>query len=220
MRDPWFRRCQGGGQPGEAFRDDDRMQLDPDWVAAIGQVAGAVATSAAVVVALRIAARDRRQLEQGRLDEATGRAAMVFARDADGDTLVVNHSDRLVRDVKVTVEVEPGSRTKWNPNNWTGHVADLLPAEAQARIRSNYSLYTPGRDGKPDFVQPLNRAPADSWIVLEFIDIEGRRWVRTGDARPEWHREPAPARRRPRLGWSSLPRRRKQVERSRSRTAE
>jgi hypothetical protein len=56
-----------------------------DWLSAWGQIAGAVATFAAVVVALWIAVRDERRIEQNRLDEAHGEAAMAVAemrRDA------------------------------------------------------------------------------------------------------------------------------------------
>jgi hypothetical protein len=128
------------------------VHLDPDWVAAIGQVAGAIATVAAVVVALWIAARDRRQHERDRID-AAGRAAMVFARDSSGDVVVTNYGDFPVRDVRVRVAAKPGSRTNWTPNNFTGNVVDLLVAGSEARTRGSYCLFIPGQGGELDFVQ-------------------------------------------------------------------
>ena len=177
-----------------------RMHLDPDWVAAIGQVLGAIATFAAVVVALRIAARDRRQHEQDRLDEAAGRAAMVFAQDDGGNVVVTNHSDRPVRAVYVRAGHPSELRLQWTPNNVTGLVTDILRAGATASLRSSYGLTS----ASGDTFYPLNAAPKDAWIVPGFADIEGRRWVRVGDELPTWQREPVATKRtlrRPSWRW-------------------
>ncbi len=162
---------------------------DPDWVAAVGQVAGAAASAVAVIVALAIAGRDRRQRDQDRIAEAVGRAAMVFARDDGGNVVVTNHSDRPVRAVYVRVGHPSELRLQWTPNNVTGQVADILPAGTTASLRSSYGLTS----ASGDTFYPLNSAPKDSWIVLGFADIEGRPWVRVGEALPTWQREPRPA---------------------------
>lgn len=146
--------CSPSARGSQPCREDDLVRFDPDWVAAGGQVAGAVATFLAVVVALRIARRDRRQREQDRVDEAQGRAAMVFAKDDGGSVVVTNHSDRVVRDVAVRVGHPSEMPLHWSPSNPTGYVADLLPAGTTATMRSSYELVSASGDTR----YPLNGA--------------------------------------------------------------
>jgi hypothetical protein len=49
-------------------------------------------------------------------------------------------------------------------------------------VNGNYSLL----DGE-NTVRPLDRALRGSWIILEFVDAEGRHWKRAGEALPVWH---------------------------------
>jgi hypothetical protein len=67
-----------------------------------GQVGGALATFAAVALALWIARRDQRRIKQDRLDEAYGEAAMVMADDRfDAVIDITNHGSRPIREPKV-----------------------------------------------------------------------------------------------------------------------
>jgi hypothetical protein len=106
------------------------VHLDSNWVGAIGQWAGAIGTVAAVWTALRISAKDGRQREQDRVDEARGRAAMVFTKDDGGSVVVANHSDRPVRDVAVRVGHPSEMLLQWSPSNPTGYVTDLRRGSA------------------------------------------------------------------------------------------
>lgn len=57
------------------------MDSNAPWVAALGEVAGALATFAAVVVALVLASRDDRRRHRENLDRATAQARLVLAGD-------------------------------------------------------------------------------------------------------------------------------------------
>jgi hypothetical protein len=115
-----------------------------DWLSAWGQIAGAVATFAAVVVALWIAVRDERRIEQNRLDEAHGEAAMAVAemrRDAVAE--ITNHSSRPIREPKV-IDFEFVGRPDimWRANEPDLPAGNYLGPGSAANTRGGYWVAT------------------------------------------------------------------------------
>ncbi|GAA0429352.1 hypothetical protein Aca07nite_37700 [Actinoplanes capillaceus] len=112
-----------------------------DWIAAIGQAAGAVFTACAVVVALWIASRDARlrDLESDR--KSLAQARLVLAGDAPraeatGQTVdgfrhairfeIANHGDRPILEIGIEVWGEDRGR---RGSHWSDSRAILLPGE-------------------------------------------------------------------------------------------
>jgi hypothetical protein len=161
-----------------------------DWMSAVGEVAGAAATFAAVVVALSVARRSRRAELAEQADRRAGQARLVTAHlhRADGRWWVrtTNDSTAPVFDVEV-VEVR--------------HTNGVSTVESVPGA--------PAGLGKLPAGQEVDRAvslddPASAVIVLRFLDAAGLRWHREGAAQPRrivdevqiTQPDPQPARRR------------------------
>jgi hypothetical protein len=146
-----------------------------DWIRAVGQVAGALGTLAAVAVALWVARRDGQRLRAEQADRDASQARLVTAdvHREDGRWWVrtTNHSSAPVYSVEVVaarhardagesaVEAVPGAPA----------VLDALAA-GETRDRAL-------ADGGGD--------PSDGLVVLRYVDSAGLRWQRAGAAQPE-----------------------------------
>ena len=117
------------------------MDSNAPWVAALGEVAGALATFAAVVVALVLASRDDRRRHRENLDRATAQARLVLAGDtgtrAVGEggppfkheltIFFANYSDRPVLDVYA--EAWPSDHSLKEAPSWAGHSRIVHPGQ-------------------------------------------------------------------------------------------
>ena len=146
-----------------------------DWVAAIGQIAGAAFTLAAVVVALVIALRDERRRQQDRDDYARAQARLVLtggpgSREEDGSRLTIfaftNHGERPVLDVYA--ELWP-----------SGTRLDDRPSAVHARI------VLPGQDLPMKLRCPSNAPTAVAAWRIRWTDADGRQWYVDQYPQPE-----------------------------------
>jgi hypothetical protein len=146
-----------------------------DWVSALGEVAGAVGTVAAVVVALWVSNRSMRQQRAEQADREAGQARLItvdFYR-ADGRWWVrtTNHSAAPVFDVQID-EVRHTVGTS-EIESVPGHPAELAKLAAG---QDNDRAVAVG-DG-------VNPSTGDV-VVLRFLDARGLRWRREGTAQPQ-----------------------------------
>jgi hypothetical protein len=143
----------------------------PDWVSALGQVAGAAGTFAAVVLALWVARRDGRWRRAEQSDREAGQARLIIAdmHHDDGRWWVrtTNHSTAPVFDVEVVEVRHPNGISKVEPV--PGAPAEVIKLAAGEAIDR---AITPG--GDPSGV-----------VVLRFLDAAGLRWRREGTAQPQ-----------------------------------
>lgn len=146
-----------------------------DWTAAIGQIAGAVFTLAAVVVALAVALRDERRRHQDRDDYARAQARLVLtggpgSREEDGSRATIfpftNHGDRPVLDVYA--ELWP-SRTRLEDRPLAVHARIVLPGQ-DLPIKLRRTLDAP--------------ASVTAWRV-RWTDADGRQWCVDQPQQPE-----------------------------------
>lgn len=157
-----------------------------DWMSAWGQVGGAAATVAAVIVALWIASRDRRRIEQDRIDEAHGNAAMVMSEvRGSGVIAIINHSPRPIREPRVIgVELDGSPDISWQPGEPGLPAVNVLgPGDVAETKRGFWIAIGPGaaRSLQPgDVLGDVVTICA----TIEHHDTAGRRWTRCGFAPP------------------------------------
>lgn len=175
-----------------------------DWLAAIGQVAGALAAAVAVGVAMWLARRDRRRLVQDRAEEARGQASMVAA-EVQGEALaILNHSRAPIRQPTfVGVEVGDQPSVIYIPdgasliNNEAANpeyraiVVNILAAGETALNHGNFFRRSSGG------IASVSPTPGNSKVAftIEFTDSDGRRWSRRGWDAPKLLAGPAPSHR-------------------------
>ncbi len=162
-----------------------------NWVAAIGQCAGAVATFGAVLVALSIARSDRRDraVSQARsvTFEVTHPPNEQVGFLGPAQVVITNDSDQLIRQpriVRITGTTKPRNTRSgpWRPADW-GEGADssyrpinVLIAGASHSVPFTYS-YT----GDPGDLDKIITARS---VTIAFTDAAGLRWQRTGHDEP------------------------------------
>ncbi|MEK6443786.1 hypothetical protein [Pseudonocardia sp. T1-2H] len=159
-----------------------------DWLSAWGQVGGAAATAAAVIVALWIASRDRRRLAQDRADEARGRAAMVIAAASNSSVIVTNHGQSPIRrPAVVSNSVPEDAEITWTPQGagQVDPVCEVLAPGASVTVPGGFQRERV-RDGRSEMhIYDYDRPPYGAVMTIRFIDVDGRLWSRTGLESPE-----------------------------------
>jgi hypothetical protein len=169
-----------------------------DWVAAIGQVAGALFTAAAVAVALWLAVRESRwrradqaERDAERIDREAAQARLIaveatydyFSKLAKVEyaVKVLNGSSLPIFDVKIAdVRNDDIPDLGWRIDP-LGYL-DGQPIEARV-------LPAGGSFGLPiGFVDTLGRAAypdGEDHVTVEFTDAAGLRWRRRNNEPPE-----------------------------------
>lgn len=164
--------------------------LGPNGIAAIGQAAGAVATAAAVIVALWLGIRDRRWRTADQHDQRAAQARLItvgtshigdeYTSDTTFLVTVTNDSEALIRGITLTGLGHEGHRPRYV------HDVHSEPAE--------YYLHTPNvlRPGEiwrqPVYFtgakkEPIHRSgPIET--TVEFVDAAGLRWRRVDANEP------------------------------------
>ena len=141
-----------------------------NWVAAIGQVAGAIGTFAAVVVALAISRRENRALRTEQADRAAAQARLVVSEVRAERRIwwvrTTNHSGEPVFDVRVAEVRCDRARLRVQDAPGAPAVVDILAAgESRDRVL----------DGE---------AEVTATVVVQYVDARGLRWERVGRQPP------------------------------------
>lgn len=153
-----------------------------EWISTVGQVVGALATLAAVIVALWIAGRDTRRLEGERADrdKAQARLVAITAVGSGGAGIVItNHSDRPILHPQiedVTVNGSLGLTWRVNPKvPNAGRPRDVLspgePFEVPVEFVDEGGTVTRLDQGQ-------------CTVTIIFTDAAGLRWRRVGNSEP------------------------------------
>lgn len=181
--------------------------IDADVFAGWGQWAGAIASLAAVVVALAIAIRDGRQRERDRRDELAAQARTITAgiiwRDVQGNwpanlmtfrlaaIQIENHGLNPITEVAildVRALVESAVSDKWQLGT---------PAREPHQGPNAYFLCNvlKGQDSErspqltfrteESWTQPDEESGHSNAITFAFTDVNGLRWKRTSNGTPE-----------------------------------
>lgn len=160
-----------------------------NWVAAVGQVLGAVGTFAAVVVALRLARWERRRDTAERRDREAAQARLVtitvdyrdFNRAIPG-VVITNHSEQPVHRPEVHSMGDPRPPVRWGPRmELKGY--PHRPTEVLSPHGSRYENFH-HIDGAGVFTRDVvQRVRADD-VTITFVDAAGLRWRRTGNGEP------------------------------------
>lgn len=174
-----------------------------DWVAAVGQVAGAVFTAVAVGVALHLARRDSkwRKAEQADRDAAQARLVAVEPEYAIEyspiKTMlnVLNGSMLPVLDVKIVevVNADASDGHTWRIDSH-GPMGDYFPTEA--RVLASGATFTLPVEYVDSEGRPVQLHGMDH-VTFEFTDAAGFRWRRQDNDPPvRLLDEPSPTRKK------------------------
>jgi hypothetical protein len=143
-----------------------------DWVSAGGEVAGAIGTFAAVVVALWVSIRSAQRQRAEQIDREAGQARLITTelRHEDGRWWVrtTNHSTAPIFDARIL-----GVR----------HAGGVGMVEPAPGAPVEVTTLTAGQS--VDRAVAANGVPANAVIVLQFLDAVGLRWRREGAAQPK-----------------------------------
>jgi hypothetical protein len=170
-----------------------------DWVAAIGQVAGALFTAAAVAVALGLAVRESRwrradqtEREAERSDRDAAQARLVAVEptfnffsdfggvDYETTAKVLNGSNLPIFDVKIVDVQSEDATVGWRIDPF-GYM-DGEPIEARVLPAAGTFWLPIG------FVDASSRAVypgGEAYVIVEFTDAAGLRWRRRNNEPPE-----------------------------------
>lgn len=160
-----------------------------DWLAAWGQVGGAVATTAAVVVALWLAARDQRwrRADQTARDAAQARLVTVEI-DYNIDSspvkitaVITNSSQSPILDVaidKVRNLKQPDLQWRFRTDlpGERAYAWALRTGQTLESLIEFYETAEPTQSVVPDFFNEL---------TVSYTDTNGHRWQRTNNWEPE-----------------------------------
>ncbi len=161
--------------------------LITDWLSAVGQVAGAIGTFAAVAVALRLAVKDNRRLASELRDREASTARLVSATIRRGLGLtfleIRNDSNEAIHDLDVRVTGAGALRvTGQNVEERNGRFVPAGPGSATESVRA----LRPGEVRRlvveaADEAQTVD-LPASAAVC--FTDSAGLRWLRTAHEPP------------------------------------
>ncbi|HEV2779966.1 MAG TPA: hypothetical protein VGX25_11270 [Actinophytocola sp.] len=143
-----------------------------DWMSALGEIAGAAGTVAAVAVALLLARRGARRQRIEQADREAGQARLIIAElhRAEGRWWVrtTNHSTAPVFQVEILEVRHPDGVSTVEPAPGAPVELTKLPAgEVNDRALA------------------LGGDPATAVVVLRFLDAAGLRWHRAGTGQPQ-----------------------------------
>jgi hypothetical protein len=163
--------------------------LVTDWLSAIGQVVGAVATFAAVVVALAIAIKDNKRLAAEIRDREAVSARLITAnlcRDFgltyleirnDGASAVYN------LDVAVTSSVAASYRvTGRKVEERNGRFVEVESMSEGVRVLLPHEVRRLAVE--MDGAAATAEADSSATVTVRFTDAAGLQWVRPGNAPP------------------------------------
>ena len=183
-----------------------------DWLAAWGQVGGAVGTTAAVAVALWLGFRDRRWRRADQADRDVGQARLVtvdlqekFGGLMDDDSLdtelhvvLTNNSTEPIVDVEVLeLRCESAPGLGWEHRSYGDpYERDQIPVVNSGAIWQSEVNYTSPGGGR------IPAPGADHIVTIGFTDARGLRWSRTGTRAPVRRDLVAARRFRLRLPWT------------------
>lgn len=171
-----------------------RSDVDVNW-GSLAELAGAVATTAAVGVALWVAIRDGRLREEDRKDEQAAQARLITVQTTEDPTggsfyvTVTNHSTSPVFAVNVEamhVTPDPLRVRFYGKRSWPR-------LDASRSVSTKALTFTMDGTALADVTGP-NIVSAD----ISFVDSAGLRWRRWGGTPPRGgapivHREPPQA---------------------------
>ncbi|GGU15097.1 hypothetical protein GCM10010178_03250 [Lentzea flava] len=149
-----------------------------DWIAAIGQAAGALFTAAAVAVALGIALADRRRLRREEDERGKRNARMVLVRGTGSHPVgqdehgyqselriyFTNHSDRPI--FNVYAEAWPVGTSLDEQPRWAVHSEVVLPGQP-AEPTEYFAMKVTTKEPPPISIA--------AWR-LRWTDVDGRQW--------------------------------------------
>lgn len=160
-------------------------QVDTDVFAAWGQVAGAVGTLLAVVVALWIAIRDGRYRDKERRDTEMAHARLVFGSRASNPPHLTlsytNHGSFPVTSVRLTGVL--GCYKEVRSTGWT--IDGSSEPYVLAAIAPGQTATTPPITVMwPEGVD-VDETAALYYPTIVFVDTNGRWWERTAHDQPQ-----------------------------------
>lgn len=157
-----------------------------EWSVALAQVTAAVATLAAVVVALWLAARDGRRSRVEQADRDARQARLItFEVYRRGDRYRVgtrNQSTAPIFEVTVT-EVTWGEHIGY-VEAVPGSPAQLAVVPAGNSVEQTITFAHPESRPMPDF-DPADELIGSYQVTAHFLDAAGLRWRRTGSDPPQ-----------------------------------
>jgi hypothetical protein len=163
---------------------------DPSWVGwgAIGQWAGALATFAAVVVALWLPRRERRARQAAQARLVTIRVVYGLTVGTQRVT-ITNHSQQPVLDPLVVSLGDPSPGVRWGAQLAdVVRPCDVLLPNNRHRVHfqhfDDHDQAVPLIDPDNPPTSKIEKLVDEGDVTIVFVDVDGVMWKRTGYGEP------------------------------------